>query len=114
MRADDWAAGHADNVQAGLLAGVAAAIDQDPQILHLRDKIFALDGQWDRRVETAAAELIGHVVVQPGDPETQLVPRTKVRERRLVVPEIIAVLFLERAAVLPAKHHCDLAVLLGG
>ena len=67
-----------------------------------------------RRVKAAAAELIGHVVLQAGDPEAQLVPCAKVRERRHVVPPVIAVLFLKRVAVLPAKDHCHLALPLSG
>ena len=51
MRANDWPAGHADHVEAGPLAGVAAGIDQDTQILHLINHILARNAQRRRRVK---------------------------------------------------------------
>jgi len=43
MRADDRPAGHANDVEAGLLAGMTAAIDQNAHVLHLADEVFTLD-----------------------------------------------------------------------
>src|ERR1700722_2468010 len=114
MGADDRPASDVKNAEAGLLADVATAIDEDTEFLHLRDEILALNGQRHGRVETAAAELVGHIVLQTGYAESQLIECAKVRQRRLVVAPVVAGLSFEGLAVLPTKHHGYLAVALGG
>src|SRR5208337_2074730 len=114
VRNDDRSAGHGDNVEVRLLAGVSAAIDQDAQVLHFADDVLALGGQAGLWVKHTAAKLIGDLTAEVGGPKSQLVIFAQLGLRRPAEPPMIAVFLFERHAVLPTNDHRNLARLLVG
>ena len=122
MRTDDRPGCHLDNIEAGLLARVAA-IDENADFLHLADDKLARTAQRRRRVKTAAAKKIGEIIGKVGDPEPLVVIGRKLRDRRVrtsivgivggIVIGIAKPLWLELGALLNADDHGNLARLLG-
>src|SRR6266853_3012045 len=78
MRTDDRPGCPTDNIEAGLLARVAA-IDQNTDFLHLLYKKLAHRTQRCRRVKTAATKKIGKIIGKVGDPEPPVVIVGKLR-----------------------------------
>jgi hypothetical protein len=111
---DDRSAGHGDNVEVRLFAGVSAAIDQDTEVLHFADDDLALGGQARLWVKHAAAKLIGNLIAEIGGPKSQLVIFAQLGLRWPAGSPIIAVFLFERLTVLPTHDHRNLALVLVG